>query len=183
MLEFILKLAAKPITVSKNTSFCGTFSLDPNRCLDIALDVLESCLTGATALPLPDENDIRLATITRVIRVLHTDKITAILAFKMKSATRDKKLLLQCAVYLFANDLLDLIDLMTFFPEWFDPLQAMCREHRKKERKRIRALGKVRLSAPSTPDEPEERLDLIPLEQHWTTQLIFGIMKHQHAIG
>ena len=155
----------------------GTFSLDPSRCLDITLDVLEDYLSGVVALPTRDDPCPRLAAITTTIRALHTDKITAILAFKMQKSS-DVKHLLRCVVYLFHNKLVDLIDMMTFFPEWFDPLQEMCKEYRKKERKRIRELGRIRLSSTVTETEViEEKLDLSPIENHMTTQLVFAFLE------
>lgn len=161
----------------KINSLIGTFSLDPSRCLDIALDILEDCLSTATDKPLPvDAEDGRLEAITSTIRVLHTDKITAVLAFKLKER-KDKKTVLRCVAYLFCRKMLDLIDMLTFFPEWVDPLQEMCKKRRLKEKKRIRALGRIRLSGSSAPAEEEEQIDLSSLETHFTTQLIFVFLE------
>eukprot|EP00977_Amphora_coffeiformis_P022772 scaffold11454_cov168-Amphora_coffeaeformis.AAC.22 len=157
-------------------SMIGTFSLDPSRCLDIAVDVLEDLLSGATTMPALD-SDPRLVAIVSIIKTLCTNKITPIMAFKIKER-KEKKSLLKCVVFLFCQKLLDLIDMIAFFPEWFEPLQDMIKEHRKKERGRIKAVGLVRLSSSSSTNEDvEEILDLDPIEHHLTTQLLMVFLE------
>ena len=147
----------------------GTFALDPSRCLDLALDVLEDALT---VHPTPS------AGLTTILQTLQTDKITAIVAFKLRS--HGHKIIppscLHTVVYLLAHGWLDWSPLCTYLPEWYDVLQDTAAAYTKRERQRLRNLGKVRLSA-SSADETLPPVDVQPLAQHVTTQLITAALQ------
>lgn len=151
----------------------GTFALDPHRCLDLALDVLAARVGDAATLPAADDSALQV--VATVVRALHTNKTAALLAFKLqgRSSSKDSATpILRVIAYLVSLGLLDLVDMLTYFPEWWDVLQQVYQEHRKKERKRITALGRVRLSSSSPIATVEEKVDLGPLESHTTTRLL-----------
>jgi THO complex subunit 2 len=149
----------------------GTFCLDPHRCLDLALDVLAVRVGRAATLAAASDDDVA----TAVVRILRTDKTAALLAFKLngrQSSDNDATSILRVIAYLVSRDLLDLPDMLTYFPAWDDVLAQVYREHRVKERKRITALGRVRLSSSSPIAVMTETVDLTPLALHMTSRLL-----------
>jgi THO complex subunit 2 len=177
----------------------GTFSLDPNRCLDLVLDVMEKELgqaaTAATpgaGLPIADfkchqrsTHNTAMNRLLDILQCLPLDKLPALLAFKLNGRLDDhdnnsssQTPTLQCIAFLVLQKCLDLVDMMTFFPEWLEPLETAYHAVRKHEMQLVKAMDRVTLSSSSTSassdnkNKEQQGVDLGPLKSHLTTRLI-----------
>ena len=157
----------------------GTFSLDPNRCLDILLDILEFDLEGyerKSEKPSSDENP-RLNHLLSLIGGLSLEKLPALLAFKLDRCKDDIQILRTAAI-LVHHKILDLSTFLTLLPDWVGVLQSSFDTVRKRELETIRAMGRVRLSSASNKTEEKAKgVDLSPLINHPTTQLLLLLLQ------
>ena len=145
----------------------GTFELDPNRVLDLSLDVLEAKLQTANAKQ-ENNHDNCSPTITSDVRWLldviqdcSTDKLPALLRFKLKQANvavQDSSFLLETIAVLVREEALNL---KVFVEDYFEPtltpnIETAYGIFRKKDRDRVLALSRVSLSGNTNKENPKQ---------------------------
>jgi len=153
----------------------GTFELDPNRVLDLALDVLECTIATPpsktkTKTISPPVLSSHASWLLEVVRESPRDKLPALLRFKLRSSSDARNAvsyqsLLETIALLVQQDLLDL---SVFVHDYFDTgslardLNAAYGVFRTKERDRVVALSRVSLSGNSggNPHETPKQLEL-----------------------
>ena len=155
----------------------GTFSLDPNRCLDIVLE-----LWGKQTINDSDvstQSDTQSKRFLEIIQRLATDKLPALLAFQFSEKAKDeeKTQVLRSAASLVSKNLLDLKHFLAFLPEWVPLLQSTYDALKKQTRENIRALGRVSLSGNSKKGDAKSTVDCSPLLNHPTTKIISIFLK------
>ena len=123
------------------STLIGTFSLDPNRCLDLAVDVLDFELQqqqqsssssnnknqsgmnrggggGGGGGPQGEVDHARLQFLERCIAPLQvTHKLPQLLGFKLRGRRRDPQSLLRCMTWLCQRNLLDPAQVFPYLPE------------------------------------------------------------------
>ena len=164
----------------------ASFSLDPNRCLDILLDILDRELeasniiksTGATyTVEVPKGVTSRLTKLLHLISGMALDKLPALLAFKFSSAKDGNRVLCYTA-FLVRHNVLNLSEFLTCLPEWVTVLESTYDAVRKQERETVRSMGRVRLGSSSKPSEEKTKsVDISPVANHPTTHLILLLLK------
>ncbi len=151
----------------------GTFELDPNRVLDLSLDVLEAKLKAANS-KLGNTNDSCPPVLTNnirwlldVIRDCSTDKLPALLRFKLKrtnAPVQDSSFLLETIAVLVCDED-PIMNLKTFVEDYFEPtlgpnIETAYGIFRKKERDRVLALSRVSLSGNTNNKENPKQIEL-----------------------
>ncbi len=151
----------------------GTFELDPNRILDLSLDVLEAKLKvskskqGSTNGCRPPKMTSEIWWLLDVIRDCSTDKLPALLRFKLKrpnAAAQNSTFLLETIAVLVC-DADPIMDLTTFLEDYFEPtlkpnIETAYGIFRKKERDRVMALSRVSLSGNTNSKENPKQIEL-----------------------
>ncbi|KAL7559738.1 hypothetical protein ACA910_003320 [Epithemia clementina (nom. ined.)] len=165
----------------------GTFSLDPNRCLDILLDVLDRELEAvnsnvsnkSTTSGSPSTDDYpRLKRLLQLINGMPLDKLPALLAFKL-GRCQDMNRILCSSAFLVLHEVLNLSEFLTWLPEWADVLESAYNATKKQERETVKAMGRVKLSSASSKntDEQAKGVDLSSLNNHPATRLILLLLR------
>ena len=150
----------------------GTFELDPNRILDLSLDVLQVKLQATNAkqttidsssssssnTPQPPIITTEIRWLLEVIQDCSTDKLPALLRFKLQQASGSTTYVLETIAVLVREGLMDL---RTFVEDYFEPTLGPNIENaygvfRKKDRDRVLALSRVSLSGSSNKENPKQ---------------------------
>jgi hypothetical protein len=145
----------------------GTFELDPNRVMDLSLDVLQAKLhadnaktptndSSSSSCPQPPIITDEIRWLLDVIQDCSTDKLPALLRFKLKQGSNS--FLLETIAVLVREGLMDL---RTFVEDYFEPTLGPNIENaygvfRKKDRDRVLALSRVSLSGTSNKENPKQ---------------------------
>jgi THO complex subunit 2 len=183
----------------KLSQLIGIFELDPNRVLDLVIDILEAKLYPSSAsadsstdsLPLPSEKPQPNAHITWLLGLLTEfshEKLPPLIGFKLAGGNYENKevspSLLRTIAFLASRDLLDL---QTVVQKYLPPIEDIVEAAHKiawtKEKRRIQALAKISLSGASTEDpkqaEYAERLkqSLDPVEKSHVVQLLLILLE------
>jgi THO complex subunit 2 len=154
----------------------GTFELDPNRAMDLTIDILESKLYPdgvdhqETATKKPEKND-EVLRLLEILRNLPVEKLPSLLSFKLAgTGGAATKGLLRTAAFLSTEGLLDFADM---YKQYSIPIEKEIQDAQKvwwmKEKKRILALTRISLSGVTKEDpklvELKERLQkaILPL--------------------
>lgn len=168
----------RPTTID---SIIGTFSLDPVRCLDISVD----CLTYVLSLERTDngkkvERLMSSAAVCDIIRPLAagTNKLPQLLGFQLRRGESPPDLLPTISHLLQQQPpILDLATLLLYLPDdshrWADIVNTTVTKVAEHEWKRLRALGRVRLSKKSDSDSPPP--DLSPVTSLYVIQCILRL--------
>ena len=146
----------------------GTFELDPNRVLDLALDVFEAKLKNVnknkTSCPPTITGEIRW--LLDIIQDCSEDKLPALLRFKLQHANQntgqDSSFLMETIAILVREEVLDL---KGFAQDYFESTLVPNIENaygifRKKERDRVMALSRVSLSGNTSNKENPKQIEL-----------------------
>lgn len=186
----LVKITVEPTTASTTTSstdheaalrsrrlqqldyidkLIGTFSLDPNRCLDLTVDVMEQQVSLQLLNNHQSSNPTTTTATTTTILLkskwlpllkrLPIAHLPSLLAFKIQGHLEQQQhqpnaranALLHTMVWLVEHDVLDVHDMLASLPSWRDVLQETYQVLYKQEKERIRDLGRVRLNAAATP--------------------------------
>ena len=150
----------------------GTFELDPNRILDLSLDVLQAKLQATNAKQTTSDSSIssvsnspqppiittEIRWLLEVIQDCSTDKLPALLRFKLKQGGSSTIFVLETIAVLVREGLMDL---RTFVEDYFEPTLGPNIENaygvfRKKDRDRVLALSRVSLSGSSNKENPKQ---------------------------
>jgi THO complex subunit 2 len=163
----------------------GTFRLDPNRVLDLALDVLDAKLHQQQQQH-PGDRTIGSPQVRRVldiIRALPHDKLPSLIAFKLShgETEADGQRRLQTVAFLISHEVLAWRSLMEFFPPIEHDIEEAYNIHWIKEKNRILALTRVSLSGSAgSQEDPKqaeyrERLQaaMKPLEKNSLVNIAF----------
>jgi THO complex subunit 2 len=164
----------------------GTFELDPNRVLDLLLDILDLKL-----FPLGDEfsftkpeADVHVLWLLDTMKDFALDKLPALLFFKLAGDEKGVPRLLRTIAFLASENLLDLKTLVT---KYFSPIEDQVEKAHTtlwmKEKRRVQALGRVSLSG-TTKEDPKlaelaEQLQqsLEPLEKSQVVHLFLVLLE------
>lgn len=151
----------------------GTFELDPNRAMDLTIDILESKLypngvdTKETATERPDKNS-EVLRLLNFLQNLPVENLPSLLSFKLSAAGKASKGLVRTTAFLATEGLLDF---SVMFKQYSSPIEDEIQEAHKvlwmKEKRRIQALTRISLSG-STKEDPKlveltERLQKVVL--------------------
>jgi THO complex subunit 2 len=136
---------------SKLLQLIGTFELDPNRLLDLTLDILEAKLyPNGKVEEVPSARPQITSQISRLLDIMKEfslAKLQPLIGFKLSSEEEISQASLGTIAFLAVNDLIDLPQLVRTF---FEPIENDVEEAHKvnwtKEKKRIQGLTRVSLS-------------------------------------
>jgi hypothetical protein len=169
----------------------STFCLDPARCLDLTLDVLQhsyflhensssssnnnkgngsSTTNGATASNIPEQQVLAL------LQHLPTDKLPQLLGFQLQRrgavtgagavAIPSVQPVLRCMTWLVIHKVLSMDDMWPYLPSWLDIMHDTYDQVRAHEQEAVRALSRTKLSSSSTDAASDKPVvDLEPLRQ------------------
>jgi THO complex subunit 2 len=120
----------------------GTFSLDPNRCIDLIV----TCMTAA--------NGDEIAALIKFLQSFPLDHLPEILAFQLSTVISNKTALFQTMVRLVQHDLLQVSTML----DWCGPfvLHETYTLMESIQRKRVQAMGRVQLNSSSNNAVVEE---------------------------
>ena len=173
----------------------GTFSLDPVRCLDIAIDCLtyyllqqqrkqQETITTTTLLVVDS--------ITHILRTLasSTQKLPQLFAFKLSQQQQQqqqiREALIQSMCWLWQHGVLDLASVLPFCQDdddddWTRVVDTAAQAIATDAWKEIRAKGKIRLASPRAEDATTtttREQHLQPVTSLWIVQCIMAMLKN-----
>ncbi|KAL3903996.1 MAG: hypothetical protein SGILL_010236, partial [Bacillariaceae sp.] len=161
----------------------GTFELDPNRVLDLTLDVLEGKLNSAVN----DDDDNDIQRLVRILQALpYQNKLPALIAFKLKNNNNNNNstTLHKLVAFLISQNILSLQSLTDFYPPMADAIAEAYKIYWIKEKGRILALTKVSLSGSASKEDPKqaqyrERLQtaMEPLEKNALVNILLLLIQ------
>jgi THO complex subunit 2 len=164
----------------------GTFELDPNRVLDLLVDILDLKLfpLGDELSSTKPEADAHVLWLLDMMKDFALDKLPALLTFKLAGDEKGVLRLLRTIAFLASENLLDLETMVTkYFPPIEDDVEKAHTKLRTKEKRRIQALGRVSLSGNAKEDpklaELAEQLQqfLEPLEKSQALHLFLVLLE------
>ena len=172
---------------SKLLKLIGRFELDPNRLLDLTLDILEAKLYPDGIQNLQSKMPQATTPVTWLLEIMKEfplSKLNPLIKFRLSADKNPSKPLINTIAFLAINEM---IDLKTLFDNYFDPIEDSIQDAHKimfmKEKKRIQGLSRVSLSG-TTKENPEvaklkSRLDksLESLEKDNILQLLLVLLK------
>ena len=185
----------KPVDVVERRAnlrkLLGTFELDPNRVLDLAIDILEASLYphGCSDLLVSKkpQASAHIIWLLDLLKEFSLQKLPALLGFKLAGDQRDKGQspgLLGTIAFLAAENLLDL---KTMVRDYFEPTEEKIKEAHKvfwmKEKRRVQALARISLSGEKKEDpkqaEYAKRLEgyLEPLKSSNMIKLLLVLLE------
>lgn len=137
--------ASSHLVSERLRDYIGTFELDPNRILDLVLDVLESHIQsikydGTSSI------DEASQTLIDVIGQFSLAKVPHLMGFKLHAGAPVEASLYYTCIFLVKKGLMQLRDLRPHLPSSQDIIKAhqvFCRH----ERLQIQAMGRIRLNA------------------------------------
>lgn len=140
--------------ISRLETLIGTFSLDPNRVLDLLLNVLELAFANPKEAPGSPGTETSTSSASRMVALLvalPSDNLPKLLAFEFQGRPLQQQTpLLKVMAFLAAHNALDVEKMLSFLPSsWMDAANDLEVAWRKQETSRVRDLGKVRLSSPA----------------------------------
>lgn len=153
------------------SEFIGTFDLDPNRCLDLTLDVLEFQIRQATighskmeslydAIRDAPSQYKAVTQLLLIIRLFPVENITHLIGFKLtniKDDTADDTFnTLHVTTAVLANHKLVSLSILRPHLPSLQLLKVMYDEWEKETKNRIRKLGVVSLNASNTEDDDKK---------------------------
>lgn len=165
----------------------GTFLLDPNRCLDLVLDVLVwQVMSNDTYnnANIKEEQEQVIPILQELLgsSLFAMEHAPAILAFKLEGCRPSSKSnnpppqkqryhkLLRLMVYLVQCDLLKICDMLEYVNDCIgQPLQEAYSAAMKHEKQRIQSLGKVRLNAASESETKTANDKEVKAQEHIQT--------------
>ena len=141
----------------------GTFELDPNRALDLSIDVLQAKLypdAGSEDLaPNKPQKSSQITWLLGIVKEYTLERLPALIAFKVagdKDAEGSSPSLLRTIAFLASENLLDLKFMME---NYFESIEMKIEEAHKvwwmKEKRRIQALTRISLSG-ATKEDPKQ---------------------------
>jgi THO complex subunit 2 len=165
----------------------GTFELDPNRVLDLTIDIMEAQLyPDGYSDDLPSKKPQKSPRITWLLAMMKEfslEKLPMLIGFKLAGDKGPSPGLLRTIAFLAAEGLLDLDTMML---SYFAPIENEVEEAHKvlwmKEKRRIQALSRISLSGAPKEDpkqaELAERLGkcLEPLEESQLLKLLLVLL-------
>jgi THO complex subunit 2 len=183
-LELPQKSANVPVFDTSILDLMGTFCLDPARCLDLTLDVLQhsyflhetnnkskgSSADGAAAFHIPEQQVLAL------LQHLPTDKLPQLLGFQLQrrgagavavagaAVPSSVQPVLRCMTWLVIHEVLKMDDMWPYLPPWLDIMHDTYDQVRTHEQEAVRALSRTKLSSSTdaaASDKPA--VDLEPL--------------------
>lgn len=159
------------------SEFIGTFDLDPNRCLDLTLDVLEAQMIqviGTEQMDLYDsirdapDNYIAVQQLLCIIRLFPVENISHLIGFKYTNVEDGaSKSLHLTTCLLIQHELVSLDVLRPHLPP-SKLIDVKYSEWEKNTKTRIRKLGVVSLNA-SKADDNEQKSDVVEKEEDKTS--------------
>lgn len=155
----------------------GTFDLDPNRVLDLLLDLLEA------HMPTGNEKPSRTDEIEQILALLQefsVDKIPHLLGFKLRSSNPVSHRLYATVAFLATQGVLDLATLLPHLPP-LDDINNAYKLFEKCERQRIQAMGRIRLNTDNAnKEDPKLTKDLAQFQETTTAlekNALIGLVK------
>lgn len=172
---------------SKLLKLIGRFELDPNRLLDLTLDILEAKLYPDGKQNLPSKMPQATTQVTWLLEIMKEfslSKLNPLIKFRLSADKNPSQTLINTIAFLAINEK---IDLKTLFDNYFDPIEDSIQDAHKimfmKEKKRIQGLSRVSLSG-TTKENPQvaklkSQLDksLESLEKDNILQLLLVLLK------
>jgi THO complex subunit 2 len=174
---------------AKLLQLIGTFELDPNRLMDLTMDILEQKLfPNGVVEEIPSTRPQSTHQITWILEIMKEfsidTKLQSLISFKLSSDKKPSQTLLGTIAFLSASNLLDLTTLAKTF---LDPVENEIQEAHQvfsmKEKKRIQGLSRISLSG-TTKENPEvakltERLDkrLMTLRKNACLQILIVMLE------
>jgi len=167
-----------PSDVSTRILDCiGTFDLDPNRVLDLLLDILEIHMPSGNETPSQTDE---IEQILQLLQEFSVDKIPHLLGFKLRSSNPVSQKLLATVAFLATQWILDLKALLPHLP----PLSEIDEAYKlfeKCEGQRIQAMGRIRLHAEdANKEDPKLTKDLANLQEATTAiekNILIGLVQ------
>ena len=172
---------------SKLLKLIGRFELDPNRLLDLTLDILEAKLYPdgkQNLLSKMPQATTQVTWLLEIMKEFSLSKLNPLIKFRLSADKNPSQTLINTIAFLAINEQ---IDLKTLFDNYFDPIEDSIQDAHKimfmKEKKRIQGLSRVSLSG-TTKENPEvaklkSQLDksLESLEKDNILQLLLVLLK------
>jgi THO complex subunit 2 len=151
-----------PMNVSAQMrDLIGTFELDPNRVLDLVLDVLETQMPSDNAKPTQTD---AIETILTLLKEFSVDKIPHLLGFKISSSPTVPHTLYATAAFLATEKILDIRAMLPHLPS-IDDINKVHTLFEKCARQQIQAMGRIRLNDCGVKGDPKLEAEITKLNE------------------
>jgi THO complex subunit 2 len=170
---------------SRVSEYIGAFDLDPNRCLDLTLDVLEAQIREVIGSELADIYDsvrnapahfIAVKQLLCIIRLFPVEHISHLIGFKYTNIQDGTNKSLHVTTALLVQHELVSLDVLRPHLPSSNLVRLKYSEWEKNTKTRIRKLGVVSLNA-SKPDDDEQKRETVEKEENDETSDISSLLE------